>query len=109
MPGHHCYHCKQWVDDDEAHDCWTTTEAALDVELTRADMAFVNGFFYYCPRPVAAPEEAVGHPPREVWDELAASHPDIRARLATSPSVFERKLWREDLERWDREVGALPR
>ena len=72
--------------------------------LEYLDLAFVNGFFYYCPRPVAAPPEAVGHPPREVWDELAASHPEIRARLATSATVFERKLWREDLERWDREV-----
>lgn len=72
--------------------------------LEYLDVAFVNGFFYYCPRPVGAPQEAVGHPPREVWEELAASHPDIRARLATSATVFERKLWREDLERWDREV-----
>jgi hypothetical protein len=29
MRGHECYHCKQWVDEGEAHDCWTTTEAAL--------------------------------------------------------------------------------
>ena len=72
--------------------------------LEYLDLAFVNGFFYYCPRPVAAPQEAVGHPPREVWDELAASQPDIRARLETSATVFERKLWREELERWDREV-----
>ena len=34
MPGHTCYHCKQWVDDGEAHDCWTTTEAALTRDLT---------------------------------------------------------------------------
>ena len=72
--------------------------------LEYLDLAFVNGFFYYCPRPVAAPQEAVGHPPREVWDELAAGHPEIQARLATSATVFERKPWREDLERWDREV-----
>jgi phosphohistidine swiveling domain-containing protein len=72
--------------------------------LEYLDLAFVNGFFYYCPRPVAAPHEAVGHPPREVWDELSAGHPDIRARLETSATVFERKPWREDLERWDREV-----
>ena len=68
------------------------------------DAAFVNGFFYYCPRPVGAPQEAVGHPPREVWGELSQSQPEIRARLATSTTVFERKPWREDLERWDREV-----
>jgi hypothetical protein len=29
MPGHECYHCKQWVETGEAHDCWTTTEQAL--------------------------------------------------------------------------------
>ena len=35
MPaGHECYHCKQWVKPGEAHDCWTTTEAALTRELT---------------------------------------------------------------------------
>ena len=34
MPGHTCYHCKQWVEDGEAHDCWTTTEAALTEDLS---------------------------------------------------------------------------
>jgi Domain of unknown function (DUF5655) len=29
MAGHTCYHCKQFVEDGEAHDCWTTTEGAL--------------------------------------------------------------------------------
>jgi hypothetical protein len=34
MKGHECYHCKQWVDAGEAHDCWTTTEAALTQDLS---------------------------------------------------------------------------
>ena len=34
MAGHECYHCKQWVQPGEAHDCWTTTEAALTRELS---------------------------------------------------------------------------
>ena len=34
MAGHECYHCKQWVDEGEAHDCWTTTEAALTANLS---------------------------------------------------------------------------
>ena len=72
--------------------------------LDHLDIAFVNGFWYYCPRPVGAPDEAVEHPPREVWEELAAGHPEIRRRLETSATVFERKLWREDLARWDGEV-----
>jgi hypothetical protein len=29
MAGHTCYHCKEWVEEGAAHDCWTTTEAAL--------------------------------------------------------------------------------
>ena len=32
--GHECYHCKQWVPAGAAHDCWTTTEAALTRDLT---------------------------------------------------------------------------
>jgi hypothetical protein len=31
---HECYHCKQWVEKDEPHDCWTTTEAALTADLS---------------------------------------------------------------------------
>jgi rifampicin phosphotransferase len=43
--------------------------------LDYLDYDFVDGFPYYCPRPVGAPLEALGHPPREVWEELARSHP----------------------------------
>jgi hypothetical protein len=32
--GHQCYHCKQWVEPGEPHDCWTTTEAALTSDLS---------------------------------------------------------------------------
>jgi hypothetical protein len=34
MAGHECYHCKNWVEEGEAHDCWSTTEAALTRELS---------------------------------------------------------------------------
>ena len=34
MSGHECYHCKQWVEDGESHDCWTTTETALTADLS---------------------------------------------------------------------------
>jgi hypothetical protein len=33
MAGHECFHCKSWVEADEPHDCWTTTEAALTRDL----------------------------------------------------------------------------
>ena len=34
MAGRECYHCKQWLEDGEPHDCWTTTEAALTADLS---------------------------------------------------------------------------
>jgi hypothetical protein len=34
MPGRECYHCKQWIEEGEPHDCWTTTEAALTQDLS---------------------------------------------------------------------------
>jgi hypothetical protein len=34
VAGRECYHCKQWVEEGEAHDCWTTTEAALTRDLS---------------------------------------------------------------------------
>src|SRR5499427_3338150 len=34
MAGRQCFHCKQWIQESEAHDCWTTTEAALTQDLS---------------------------------------------------------------------------
>src|SRR6267142_5779484 len=34
MAGRECYHCKQWIEEGQAHDCWTTTEAALTRDLS---------------------------------------------------------------------------
>ena len=31
--GHQCFHCKEWIPAGTAHDCWTTTEAALTRDL----------------------------------------------------------------------------
>ena len=33
MPDRQCYHCRQWIEQGEKHDCWTTTEAALIGDL----------------------------------------------------------------------------
>jgi hypothetical protein len=34
MAGHECFHCKNWIEEGQAHDCWTTTEAALTKDLS---------------------------------------------------------------------------
>ncbi len=33
MATRQCFHCKRWIQADEAHDCWTTTEEALTAHL----------------------------------------------------------------------------
>ena len=68
MAGHECYHCKQWVEKGEAHDCWTTTEAALTKELS-ADL-------------------------REAWERLretAAEFGDQRIYASHNSIMFSRK------------------
>jgi hypothetical protein len=68
MAGHQCYHCKAWVERGEAHDCWTTTEAALTQEL---------------------PEDL-----REAWERLretAVSFGDQRIYASHHSIMFSRK------------------
>src|ERR1700689_3081839 len=34
MPSRECHYCKQWIEEGQEHDCWTTTESALTRELS---------------------------------------------------------------------------
>src|ERR1044071_7172454 len=34
MAARECHHCHLWIEEGEAHDCWTTTEAALTEDLS---------------------------------------------------------------------------
>ena len=34
MAGRECHHCKEWIEEGEAHDCRTTTEWALIRDLS---------------------------------------------------------------------------
>jgi hypothetical protein len=68
MAGRECFHCKQWVEPGDAHDCWTTTEAALTEDL---------------------PEDL-----REAWDRLretAAAFGEQRIYASHSSIMFSRK------------------
>ncbi len=68
MAGRECYHCKQWVEQGEAHDCWTTTEAALTADLSE-DL-------------------------RDAWERLretAAAFGDQRIYASHSSIMFSRK------------------
>ena len=68
MAARECYHCKQQVEDGEAHDCWTTTEGALTRDL---------------------PEDL-----REAWERLretAADFGDQRIYASHNSIMFSRK------------------
>jgi len=68
VAGHECYHCKQWIAEGEAHDCWTTTEAALTRDLS-ADL-------------------------RDAWERLretAASFGEQRIYASHNSIMFSRK------------------
>jgi hypothetical protein len=68
MAGRVCWHCKRWVEEGEAHDCWTTTEAALTRNLS---------------------EEL-----REAWERLretAAAFGDQRIYASHKSIMFSRK------------------
>jgi pyruvate,water dikinase len=67
-------------------------------------MRFVNDFCYMKMVPVGAPESASGPPPRLLFMLLTRLHPEIRRRVAIAPHAFARKLWREDMRRWDEEI-----
>src|SRR5258706_7647804 len=71
--------------------------------LSHLDVAIINGFVYTCPRPVGAPEKAKGPPPKLVFKLLTRLHPELRRRIKRAGVVFETKVWREDVERWDSE------
>jgi uncharacterized protein DUF5655 len=34
MTGRECYQCHQWVEENQEHNCWTTTEKALTADLS---------------------------------------------------------------------------
>ncbi|MGE0703661.1 MAG: PEP-utilizing enzyme [Vicinamibacterales bacterium] len=67
-------------------------------------MGFSNDFCYAKFVGVGAPESAAGPPPRPIFTLLTYLHPEIRRRVSAAPQVFERRLWREDVRRWDEEI-----
>jgi pyruvate,water dikinase len=68
--------------------------------LDHIEWAFVSGWAYLSPRPVAPLRDAGPLTP-ERWEDLVRRSPELGARLAVSERVFPDKVWRHDLERWD--------
>ncbi len=72
-------------------------------------LGVVHGFAFSKIVPVGAPEGAKGPPPKLIFQLLTRLHPEIRRRIRRSVEVFEKKLWREELKRWDDEVKPRAR
>jgi rifampicin phosphotransferase len=83
---------------------FTETFAYYGLLLASMEAAVINGFIYSGPRPVGAPKDAKGPPPKPVFKLLTWFHPEIRRRIARSREVFEKKLWREQVREWDEQV-----
>lgn len=71
--------------------------------LEYLEFAAVNRFMYLCPRPVGAPKGAKGPPPKIIFKTLLLLHPEMRRRVKLLGETFAKKLWREDVARWDNE------
>lgn len=72
--------------------------------LDHLEVAVINRFYYFAPRPVGAPKSAKGAPPRLLFEIMRRVHPEIRRRVAGAEAVFRDRLWRQDVEIWDREL-----
>lgn len=70
--------------------------------LDHLEPGLSNGFVYMQPRPFGAPAGAMRPPPTPVLKLLTRFHPKLRARIATSQGALGEKLWRADLEHWDK-------
>jgi len=58
---------------------------------------FVDGFIYTCPRPIGAPPDAQGTPPRWLIRLACWFHPAVRARLRRAEAVLVERPWRADV------------
>lgn len=70
--------------------------------LSHLKIAVLHGFGYAQPVIFGASEGASGKPPNVLLWLLLRLSPKMRRRIRQSRIAFETKLWREDLDRWNR-------
>lgn len=72
--------------------------------LDTIEMRILHGFTYLAMRPLGAPPDATGRPPRAVFWLLTRLHPALRKRIRRSVEVLETRLWREDARQFFEEM-----
>lgn len=75
--------------------------ARYGVLLDHLRPGFAQSFMYMQPRPVGAPEGAMGAPPKLVLQLVSRLHPEMRRRSKAAARAIAEKIWREDLRNWD--------
>jgi pyruvate,water dikinase len=75
--------------------------------LDTIEMRIVHGYAYVAVRPVGAPPDAKGTPPKPVFWLLTRLHPALRRRIRRAEEVFEKKIWRDDTREFFEE--SMPR
>lgn len=71
--------------------------------------ATINGWPYLSPRPLGAPPEAKGPPPKWLMALLFTLVPSLRARKRRASTLFDERPWRAAWDDWERrgEPGFL--
>ena len=80
---------------------FSRSTALYGLMLDRFQPAPQHGVWYHRAVAFGAPDDALGPPPREVYESITRENPQVRARLLSGVAAFERKAWREDLAEWD--------
>ncbi|WP_322937068.1 PEP-utilizing enzyme [Nocardioides bizhenqiangii] len=76
--------------------------AKYGVLLDHLRPGFSQSFLYNQPAAVGAPAGAMGPPPKPVLQVVSRLHPEMRRRHKAAAAAIAGKLWRQDLEEWDR-------
>ena len=72
--------------------------------LSHLEPGFSNDFTYMRAVGFGAPPKAVAPPPKLIFQILTRVVPKMRKRIQTAHDAIKNKLWRHDLERWDKEI-----
>lgn len=72
--------------------------------LSHFEPRFVHGFMYQRAVAFGAPPDAKGPPPKLIFQALTRLHPAMRRRIRAGHEAMEKKVWRDDLRRWDDHV-----
>ncbi|HET9201015.1 MAG TPA: PEP-utilizing enzyme [Dehalococcoidia bacterium] len=82
---------------------FTDTTPRYGALLDKVDIRFANGLMYSQPVPVGGGGSGK-LPPKWLFSLLLKVHPELRRRIKSARTVYDRKPWRDDLRYWEDEI-----